>query len=282
MTNQKLLFFDIDGTLVGFDGIIPDSAWKALAMARQAGHLLFLCTGRSRHQIYQFLLDYGFDGIVGSTGGYVEWKGQEIYHTALGRDRLVNILDCFLGTDTGMIFEMKDGCVCTSPSESQFLKIYQEKVDNISDMRQLDAFASLMLDEDLSSYPDKYPGTESIIYLNSPYNTDQVRSKLSPDIHVDLASFKAVPDPYSGEITLSSNSKQTGIQRLLDHLGKVREDVIAFGDGANDRGMLEFAGTAVVMGNAGKEIRAFADYVTDPVNADGIYHAMRHLKLIDE
>ena len=48
MSNQKVIFLDIDGTLTDFGGKIPESAKKALTLAKQAGHRLVVCTGRSR------------------------------------------------------------------------------------------------------------------------------------------------------------------------------------------------------------------------------------------
>ena len=43
---KKLLFFDIDGTLVDDDGSIPASTIQAIASAQKAGHLTFINTGR--------------------------------------------------------------------------------------------------------------------------------------------------------------------------------------------------------------------------------------------
>ena len=46
-TDRKILFFDIDGTLITEDGrrYFPDSARRALAQARANGHLVFINTG---------------------------------------------------------------------------------------------------------------------------------------------------------------------------------------------------------------------------------------------
>jgi Cof subfamily protein (haloacid dehalogenase superfamily) len=53
-------------------------------------------------------------------------------------------------------------------------------------------------------------------------------------------------------------SKGTGIHRLADHLGIDRKEVMAIGDNWNDLAMLEWAGQAVVMGNASPELRTLA------------------------
>lgn len=48
--NRKLLFFDIDGTLLSENGI-PESTRKALAEARKRGCMLFVNTGRTKVSI---------------------------------------------------------------------------------------------------------------------------------------------------------------------------------------------------------------------------------------
>ena len=70
------------------------------------------------------------------------------------------------------------------------------------------------------------------------------------------------------------------MQKLLDFLQVDKADTIAFGDGYNDLEMLGFVDTGVAMGNAVEELKAVADYVTDAVDRDGIFKAMKFLELI--
>ena len=58
-------------------------------------------------------------------------------------------------------------------------------------------------------------------------------------------------------------------------------DTIAFGDGPNDLDMIAYAGVGVAMGNAREGLKKIADFVTKPVNEDGISYAMQKLGLID-
>lgn len=56
--------------------------------------------------------------------------------------------------------------------------------------------------------------------------------------------------------------------------------MICFGDGQNDREMLQAAGVGVAMGNAAPEIQAIADKVTASNDEDGIWQALKELDLI--
>ncbi len=82
------------------------------------------------------------------------------------------------------------------------------------------------------------------------------------------------------DILPAGGSKTRGLERVLQFLGADRTQAIAFGDGENDVEMLQYAGTGVAMGNACPEAMAAADYVTDPVDRDGLAHGLAHFGLI--
>ena len=67
---------------------------------------------------------------------------------------------------------------------------------------------------------------------------------------------------------------------MVNYLGIRMEDTMAFGDGGNDIAMLHAVGTGVAMGNAAPEVRRAADFVTTPVDEDGIALAFEHFDLL--
>ena len=58
------------------------------------------------------------------------------------------------------------------------------------------------------------------------------------------------------------------------------ENSIAFGDGNNDREMLQYAGIGVALNNGSEGIKAAADYVTSDIDDDGIFKALQHLGIL--
>ena len=70
--------------------------------------------------------------------------------------------------------------------------------------------------------------------------------------------------------------KQRGIRRMLDVLGASDEDVAVFGDGTNDVCMFGQGWLSVAMGNACAALKEKADYITTPVDQDGLWNACRH------
>ena len=82
------------------------------------------------------------------------------------------------------------------------------------------------------------------------------------------------------DIIPAEGGKQNGIRKMLEYYAIRPEEIMAIGDGENDLDMMEFAGISVAMGNAVPSVKAAADYVTDDVDHDGIYHALKHFQLI--
>lgn len=75
-------------------------------------------------------------------------------------------------------------------------------------------------------------------------------------------------------------NKQTGLARLLKRIGVKPEECMAFGDNRNDIEILHYVGIGVAMGNGEMELKACSDYVTEAVDANGIYLALKHFNLI--
>ena len=77
---KKLLFFDIDGTLVDDDGSIPASTIQAIASAQKAGHLTFINTGRTWGNVDPELRAIGFDGFICGCGTEIIYRNQVLFH----------------------------------------------------------------------------------------------------------------------------------------------------------------------------------------------------------
>lgn len=90
--DKKVVFLDVDGTMVNEKGEIPESAQYAVRTAQANGHRMVVCSGRSRFQIYDALLELGFSGIVGGAGAFVEDEGKEFYHAYIDEEHRKAVL----------------------------------------------------------------------------------------------------------------------------------------------------------------------------------------------
>ncbi|HDL3288251.1 TPA: HAD hydrolase family protein, partial [Mannheimia haemolytica] len=86
--------------------------------------------------------------------------------------------------------------------------------------------------------------------------------------------------PNAVDILRKENSKARGIQDVLATLNIEIESAMAFGDGINDLEMLPTVGVGVAMGNGVPELKAVADFITKPLEEDGILYALETLEVI--
>jgi hypothetical protein len=281
MSNNKgkLIFFDIDGTLVGFDGKIPKSTYKAIDIARSRGNKVFICTGRSKCQIYDFLIDYGFDGIIAATGAYVEYEGKVIRHDTIGEENIGRLISYFAKENIAYALQAADNQISSAENLEIMRRLINEQLKASGREDNPNVFADVVIANDLTINPTKYAYAEKAIYYASTKSVKEVRKALSPYFDVTASSFEK-PDDTSGEVTMAGINKAFGMKVIGEYLGVSRENMIAFGDGPNDIDMLEHAGIGIAMGNAGDYTKSVADMVTERISEDGIYNALEKLGII--
>lgn len=81
------------------------------------------------------------------------------------------------------------------------------------------------------------------------------------------------------EILPLESTKRSAAQVLLAHYGLRAEEAVAFGDSDVDVDMLQYCGFGVAMGNASKQAKEVADYVTATNDQEGVYIALSSLRL---
>lgn len=271
---NKLIFLDVDGTLCDTSGVIPNSAKTAINKARQNGNMVYLSTGRSKSSINNQILNIGFDGMVASAGAYVESEGEVLFHKSLDQ-AVSNKLIRFL-KENGIAFILETtGGIYTSPEHIEKLKdIFGDL--NMADSEKSDSYIGVI---NISDDIETIEGVNKVVYFDSPVNIDEMQKKLGDELLI-LTSSIDFKGNNSGEISDKNINKSTGVQILLDKLGKTKDAVIAYGDGMNDIEMIRLAGLGIAMGNASESLKEAADEVCDTVLKDGIYKSFKEHELI--
>lgn len=269
----KAIFFDIDGTLVNFQGEMPDSTRRALRQVQKNGHRIILCSGRSRFQIYPWLIDMGFDGLIGAAGAYVECYGWAVYEHHMGKNVLIAARTLLERVDACYAAQTKAGIVISANCKENMMSRFRK--EGLKEDLAAQVWKNVQIDEHMEERHD----IEKLFYFDAMVTVDRVREQLSEYCDVVAMSF-GVPDGSSGEISTRGINKALGMQEYIEYAELAREDTIAFGDGSNDFEMLEYAQVGVAMGNAIDALKEKADYVTTGIDEDGIEHALRHLGLL--
>ena len=273
----KHIFIDIDGTLVGYDAKIPSSALAALKQAQRNGHKIIIATGRQRAQIYPDLLAaMNFDGIIASTGAYVECGGRMVYESVIEGDDLCAMVDYYEREGMCYLLMTQDE-LYADESFGRIVLPYMREVGYSEDLIR-GAYGHVIVTDE----PRRVRGVEKSSYFLSQKTTEQMTRELDDRFYVvDYSVGNLKTELYFGEVTLAGVNKGSGILRYLEAVGATLEDTIAIGDSGNDIDMIDLCAIGVAMGNATDKIKAAADYVTTDVDKDGIYNAFLHLGLID-
>ncbi len=255
----KFFAFDIDGTLLDTNKQPLPSTVAAITALRKQGHFVTLATGRSRFHAQPVITALQFDNYVLCNGAAAFLSHQQVYKQLLPQKALHDFVNETgqLGIDTSFI-----GLDAMGRASNFDLPVMQLAMRSFgADVPDLDVdFATKVeIYQGLAFYDRSYAH-----YFDAKYpNLDFVRWH---EHCVDVVSKK--------------NSKATTILKVAQQIGIAKEDVICFGDGMNDRQMLQAAGIGVAMGNATAEVQACADYVTTDNDHDGIYQALEKMAFI--
>lgn len=261
--DRKILFFDIDGTLVPVGTKqIPESAVEAIRRARANGHLCMINTGRTRRLVVPQVTELcDFDGLLLGCGTEIAYEGEQLFHKTFTLEESQALLDALKHYQVDAILEGSVQDYAPRASE-----VYTEEFLHFSEQyrnRNYDTF-------------DHAPGNfdKLFVYTEEKSQLDGMKR--------DFGSLLDFVDRENGyhELVPKGYSKATAIERICAHLGISHEQTVAIGDSSNDLPMLTYAHTAIAMGNSTQVALDVADYVTAKDTEDGIYKALDWLGVL--
>lgn len=257
MVEKKIFFFDVDGTLVDSDEhIVPESTIHALARLHELGHILCISTGRSLDSV----IEAGFDQLI-NWDIYLCNNGQAIYDQDKKTIQLVPIPQ-----------HAVEACLKKAEELNSPLLIMGEKNLLTKEPDENVLVSSAFFNESLPPVME-YDGSAVVMMIAyAPFGYDY-------HDYADIKELTFIPGQSNySDVVLKGFNKHSGIQLVLKHLGM--QEYIAFGDSLNDVEMIKEAACGIAMGNSCEEIKEIADYITEDVMHDGIYHALKKLSYL--
>lgn len=252
----KAIFFDIDGTLISFGThSVPDSTVKALEAVHRQGVRIFIATGRPKriiNNLAQLENRHLIDGYVTINGAYCYLGDKVIYKECVPEVIVNRVGDYCARHNVTCIVSTETEIYVTRPDE-QFRYLFYDYL-HVGHM-ETRAYESLVSKE---------------IYQLTPFFSIEQEKEIRPEL-----TGCSIARWHPAFVDITGGTKEHGIQQILPVLGIDRSEIMAFGDGGNDRGMLQYAGIGVAMGQAADEVKAAADYVTTSVDDDGVARALQ-------
>lgn len=281
MGEKKVCLVDVDGTLVDYSNNLPQSAVDAIRTARANGHRVYACTGRSKAEMYQEILDIGLDGMIGGNGCYIESDGDVVFHELIPADEERRLVDWLNERGLAFYLECNSGLYGSTTFREDArgsIRLYAKgkgaTEEVYSKMEVADIFPTMIFGADL--YRDD---VNKVSFLLKSYQDHLDSAAAFPDLKAGTWGGKGETALF-GDLGVKDITKAFAVNKLCQWLDADVADTIAFGDAKVDIPMFEACGASCCMGSGGDEAKAAANYVTDDVDKDGLAKAFAHFGLI--
>lgn len=262
MEKYHALFLDIDGTILKSDHTIEHSTKEAIEQAKKQGMEVFLATGRPLHEIHDIADELEINSLIGYNGAYAVYKNQVIVNEPLRPEIVDHYVKIAGNQPHEIIFYTNELNLLTS-----FDKPLVRKFIDYFDLSDYQLYNSEFRDQILG-----------ITFMNmSP--ADIGKYELDTEkIYFSQVNVKGLESCF--DAIRESINKGYAVKKILDRLHIPPEEAIAFGDGMNDKEMLQLVGHGFAMGNASDELLAYAKHRTSSVDNSGIYNGLKQLGII--
>ena len=264
---KKIAFFDIDGTLINVPTGINEPTPKTIQVLKQfqkEGNLIFIATARGSLPFNKDLIH--FDGFIGNDGHYILYNDKVLIDDLFTLEEIKKQFETYEQYDGRFIFSGHQNSWSTYWEDEYMIKHTKmfspttNKPDNLIEKfnyEDIQAIACCVLFKNVEDLENAYQALKDHFTIVA-YRTGLIRM-----------------DVYRKGFT-----KGTAVKYVYEKLGIPKEHTYAFGDGINDKEMIELVGRGIAMGNAIQELKDVADEITTSVVDDGIANYFS-LKLLD-
>ncbi|MFM7323040.1 MAG: Cof-type HAD-IIB family hydrolase [Armatimonadota bacterium] len=247
----SLAAIDMDATLLGPDHRVGAANRAALDRLRSTGIAVVLASGRRHENLMRFHAELGIEGpAISGNGALVRCSrtGDTWHERLLDPDSALALLEDGVARGMTQVVEHADG------------GSYVAGVTRHSDILAHRTGNPITAVGDLPSRGGS--DIRKVIWIHDPEEIDGLAEPVSRRWRSTFSTI--VTDPEYLEFMAIGVDKAPALEAVALRLGIAREHVLAFGDGANDAGMLRWAGLGFAMAHGRPEALAAADHVAPP------------------
>ena len=262
----RMIAFDMDGTVLYDKNEISPKLQGILKKALDQGIYVVPCTGRGRCEMPRTLTEIGITHTATANGALVrdERTDQVLYTNLIPWEMAAEIYHQLKKIDAYVTVHIDGKVYFKGESEQEVRNIYK-LVEYIPMPTITDAEAFVR---------EKQENLEKI-YARA--RTPEEFERIMALIKGKYPLFYSSSAVGNMEFSALDCSKGTALTWLCDHLGVDPGQVVAFGDGENDKEMLRFAGIGVAMGNGNEICKAAADVVIGNCADDAVADYLEEL-----
>jgi Cof subfamily protein (haloacid dehalogenase superfamily) len=263
----RLVALDLDDTLLDCGLKISPRCIETIQAVRRKGVIITIATGRMFKSALPYARQLQIDvPLITYQGAWVKnsLSGEVLYYRPVDRSL------------TQRIFEFFDACGIHYHSYFDD-NLYMEGVTEEGEFyRQLAGVEPVMVKDLDTELETREPIKIMGITFNEKMLLDMeicLKNRFGRELHITRSK------PNFLEVMHREATKSEALKVVARHYGIDRSNVMAIGDSYNDMDMLEWAGIGVAMGNAPKDVKEAADFVTCSNEEEGVAEALTRFVL---
>lgn len=264
--SYKIIFTDLDDTLLNSEKKISSIDKEAIMRAQEAGVKFVLASGRPTFAMQELaqeleLAKYG-SYILSFNGSIItDCKSRKnIFEATLTKEDLHLMYDFAKENNVHILTYINDKVVSETQSEYIDVEVTLTKMPH-------------NLVKNFKESVDR-PAVKCML-LEEPTYLKEVEKKLK-DKYGDKYSI-AISKPFFLEVTKLGVDKGVALKRLVESLGLKIEESIAVGDSYNDLPMLKAAGLAACVENANDDIKKICSFISKSNDEGGMAYLIDKL-----
>lgn len=272
----KIVFIDIDGTLVNDEKVIPKENIETIKRLKNEGIEVVLASGRPYHSIEKYSNIVGARPyIIGSNGGgVVNFEDNKIlYNANIDKSLALEVLKFIKENNLFTAITMSGNLVL----EKEMYSLTKENRDELIEVDSLEEYLK-NTNESIIKFS---------IMSDQKKNLEDAREKMMNKFNLTITNVDTfvIPkkyrtdgkNPFIMDIMQEYVSKGEAIKKLCNYLNLKTSETIIFGDGMNDIEMFELDAYKVAMGNAANRIKEMADHITKTNNEAGVAYKLNEI-----
>lgn len=259
--NFKVLFLDIDGTILKPDHTYTASTKEAISQIKKQGVEVFLATGRPLHEVEDLAAELQIESFIGYNGAYAIYENETILNEPMDASVMKEFLNIAEENGHELVCYTKERNYFTSLSDPDVKKFIQA-----FNLIKNDTLTDNVIDSILGATVMNLKESEEALY------------EFQSDVHLSPVNVYGMDNNF--DIIRKNINKGIAVEYILKKMGIKKNQAIAFGDGMNDKEMLGAVGESFAMGNAHPELFHYAKHKTTSVDESGVFHGLQQLGLV--
>lgn len=265
--NYKIIFSDIDGTLLNKDRKLSELTKKVIRELNSQIPVVLISSRMPQAMRHlQDDLHISHQPIICYNGGLILVNDKPVSTTAIPIEILQELKE----------FNSSVKCHLSLYHGEEW---YVPEMDKwaLREANNTQVTPTVLSNEEvIKKWKTENKGAHKVMCMGEEEQIDKIVEYLSANFQNGLHLYRSKPTYL--EVASSKVSKLTAINTLLEkHFHLDIKDVIAFGDNYNDYEMLKAAGLGIAVGNAKPEILEIANEITHHGKEDGVAKSLQKL-----